>query len=339
MKNCLSRWALVLCVCVNITYGAPAAESLTVPAFIDKMVTIHQYNRRELVQLFQQTEYLPEVIDRINKPFEEKPWDFYKHFFINSDRIAGGVQYWHEHADTLQKVSQQYGVDPAVIVAIIGVESNYGQQPMKFPTLRTLATLSFHYPKRAVFFQHELENYLLLTREHQLPPLSLYGSYAGALGIPQFMPSNYRQYAVSYEGKPSVNLLTNHEDAIASIGHYLQNSGWQMHQPVAFPAKIKGSVKPWLISTNAKPIYSLKTLKKFGINSSSATSLSHRSALIAMHNTHDKEYWVTFQNFYAIMSYNPRTTYAMAIYQLSEEIKKTYGQGTPPQGATISSNR
>ena len=147
----------------------------------------------------------------------------------------------------------------------------------------------------------------MLTRDYKLSPMTLNGSYAGALGIPQFMPSNYRQYAVSYDGKSSVNLLEDHDDAIASIAYYLQRSGWVAHQPVTVPAKISGKVHPWLLSKDAKPTYSLKTLAKFGVHSKVAESPQRKSALIVMHNTHDKEYWLTFPNFYAIMAYNPRT--------------------------------
>lgn len=309
------------------TYAAPApAQPLTVAEFIDKMVIVHHYDRNQLTQLFQQTAYIPEVIDRLNKPFEEKPWDFYQHFFITPERIAAGVQYWHEHAATLEHASQQYGIPPAILVAIIGIETKYGQETGKYQELGALATLAFRYPKRAVFFQSELENYLLLTREYQLPPLSLYGSYAGALGIPQFMPSNYRRYAISYDNKNSINLLQNHDDAIISIANYLHKAGWRPSQPIAVPAQITGPIRPWLISIDAKPVYQLKTLNKFGVYASSPKSPQYKVALIAMHNTHDHdtEYWITFANFHAIMAYNPRTTYAMAIYQLSQAIQKDY---------------
>lgn len=336
----LYRFLMSFLLVIFAATASAAPEPLTVQQFVDKMVHVHQYDRRELVHLFQKTEYLPEVIDRVNRPFEEKPWDFYKNFFITTERINDGIQYWQEHAVTLQKAAQQYGVSPAVIVAIIGIETKYGKETGKFSTLRTLATLSFRYPKRAVFFQKELENYLLLTRDYQLAPLELYGSYAGALGIPQFMPSNYRQFAVSYDGKPSVNLLQDHDDAIASIAFYLQKAGWRNGQPVAVPAVIAdGKAKPWLFSKDAKPIFRIRTLAKFGINAAEEQSPMRKSALIVMHNTHDQEYWITFQNFYAIMAYNPRTTYAMAIYQLSEAIRKGYGQGTTQKSPTVTASR
>jgi peptidoglycan lytic transglycosylase B len=330
-----------LLIYVNISWGETAGPGklLTVPEFVDRMVEVHHYDRRQLVWLFQHTEYLPAVIDRINKPFEEKPWDFYKNFFITPDRIADGVQYWREHTATLDAVSQQYGVPPAVIVAIIGIETKYGKEPFKYPALRTLATLAFQYPKRGVFFQNELENYLLLTREYHLPPSEIYSSYAGALGIPQFMPSNYRQYAISYTHQDSVNLLTNHDDAIASIAFYLQRSGWQTHQPVATPARISKPIPDRFISNDAKPAYHFKTLAKFGAKSSTPISPNRKSVLIVLHNTEDQEYWITFQNFYAIMAYNPRTTYAMAIYQLSEAIQKDYEQGITQKGAATSASR
>ncbi len=322
-----------------VTPTSPPQQPLTVSEFVDKLVNADHFNREEITDLFQHTAYLPEVIDRMNQPFEEKPWDFYKNFFITEERIHDGVAYWQEHAETLEKVRKQYGVSPAVIVAIIGIESKYGQQPSKFPELRTLATLSFHYPKRAAFFQNELENYLLLSREYHLNPTQLNGSYAGALGIPQFMPSNYRQYAISYDGKPSVNLLEDHEDAIASIANYLQKSGWQPGQPVAVKVKTGHSTAALtqFLSSDAKPNYSLHFLHKYGIKPVSAQS-ERKVALIAMHNTYDSEYWLTFQNFYAIMAYNPRTTYAMAIYQLSEAIDKDY-EGFIKKSTRITSAR
>ena len=341
MKKLIGCLLAGLIFCFHLLAATSALlplQPFTVTEFVDKMVQLDHYDRNELLELFQHTAYYPEVIERINKPFEEKPWDFYKNFFITPDRIEGGVQYWHEHAATLEKASKQYGVSPAVIVAIIGIETKYGQEPGRFPELSTLATLFFRYPKRAVFFQNELENYLLLTREYQLSPLKLYGSYAGALGIPQFMPSNYRQYAVSYDGKSSVNLwkiMTMLSPALRII--YKDPAGSLTSQSRSrrkFPA-----VHPWLLSRDAKPKYSLKTLAKFGIHSLVAESLRRKSALVVMHNTHDNEYWLTFPNFYAIMAYNPRTTYAMAIYQLSEAIKKNYAQANSKTGSTISAAR
>lgn len=326
----ITRFLLIcLLAYCHITFSATATpEPLSVEAFIDKMVVVHHYDRNKLIDLFQHTEYIPEVIERISKPFEEKPWDFYKGFFITKDRIQGGVNYWHEHADTISKAAKDYGVSPAVIVAIIGIETRYGLETGKYPALGTLATLSFRYPKRALFFQSQLEHYLLLTEQFQLPPLEINGSYAGALGIPQFMPSNYRQYAVNYDGQKQVNLLENHDDAIASIAYYLQRSGWKPNQPVAVPATIAGNkVRSWLISTDTKPIYQLRKLEEFGVKPAAELSPpSRKAALIVMHNAHGEEYWLTFQNFYAIMAYNPRTTYAMAIYQLSEAIEKAYAQ-------------
>ncbi len=304
-------------------------QPLTVEQFIDKMVQTNHFDRDELVRLFQKTAYVPEVIDRMNTPFEEKPWDFYKNFFITDKRVQDGVNYWRTHQTTLDTVEKTYGVPPSVIIAIIGIESNYEQQPSKFPELGTLATLSFKYPKRALFFQSELENFLLLTREHNLEPLKVNGSYGGALGIPQFMPSNYRQIAVTLdENRTHANLLTNGDDAIASIANFLQKKGWKNKAPVAFPAKIKGSVKKWLLSANAKPTYRTFILNKFGIHAPSPVPPFEKAALITLHNTNNDEYWLTYGNFYAIMAYNPRTTYAMAIYQFSQALQKAYDQGT-----------
>lgn len=197
-------------------------QPLTVEQFIDQMVKNNHFDRDELIRLFQKTNYVPEVIDRINAPFEEKPWDFYKNFFITDKRIQDGVNFWKVHSSTLSTVEKTYGVPPSIIVAIVGIESNYNQVTGAYPELGTLATLSFKYPKRALFFQSELQHFLLLTKEYNLSPLEVSGSYAGALGIPQFMPSSYRQFAVSLNNNPKVNLLTDPEDSIASIANFLQ---------------------------------------------------------------------------------------------------------------------
>ncbi|MBS0349932.1 MAG: lytic murein transglycosylase B [Proteobacteria bacterium] len=297
---------------------------LTENQFIEKMVKEYHFDQKELTLLLGQAEVLPEVIERCNKPFEEKPWDFYRNFFITPDRVQGGVVFWHEHADTLEKVSKAYGIPPEIIVAITGIETKYGQQTSKFPALSTLKTLAFHYPKRAAFFQNELENFLLLTRENHLSPNSLMGSYAGALGIPQFMPSTYRKYAISFDKAHSVNLLTDKDDAIASIAYYLQQSGWQPNQPVATPALIDQPMPTDLLVAGAKPIYNQTFLIQHGVHSKVPLINPPPACLIALHNTHGEEYWLSYPNFYAIMTYNPRTTYAMAIYQLSEQIRQAY---------------
>ncbi len=296
--------------------------------FIDKMATIHHFNRQQLIELLRQTEFQPEVINKLNQPFEKKPWNFYQHFFVRADRVHRGVSYWKKHVDALNQAEERYGIPPHIIVAIIGMETDYGGNMGHFPELSTLVTIACHYPQRADFFQKELEHYLLLTREYQLQPLTLQGSYAGALGIPQFMPSSYRQYAVSYDGKKQINLLQNHNDAIFSIALFLQKSGWRRGELVAVPARMKGKKYQWLISNTTKPIYRVSTLSKFGIKSSQKLPKNIKGTVIAMDSLGSIEYWLTFNNFDALMHYNPRTTYTLAAYLFSEAIKKEYEKGT-----------
>lgn len=296
--------------------------------FINHMVLQYHFDRSQLNYIMSQAEIIPPVIHSIEKPVETTlTWDTYRKIFLTPARINGGINYWQQHQQTLADAERQYGVDPSVIVAIIGVETLYGTLKEHYQVLGALTTLAFYHQARSAFFENELEQFLLLTREFQLPPLTLRGSYAGAMGIPQFMPSSYRHFAVSYTHSPHIDILNNDDDAIMSIANYLHQNGWLAAQPVAMPAQIaKSTPPPWLISKTADPNYRISTLAKFGITSPETLSLTQKTALIAMRDTHDQEYWLIFPNFSAIMSYNPRTSYALAVYQLSQTIRNQYAQ-------------
>lgn len=305
--------------------------------FIAHMVSEYHFDQKQLNDIMSQAEIIPPVIHSIEKPLETTvTWDNYRKFFLTSQRIKGGLAYWQQHQETLAEAQQKYGVDPSVIVAIIGVETLYGTVKERYQVLGALTTLAFYHQQRSAFFEHELEQFLLLTRQFKLSPLNLRGSYAGAMGIPQFMPSSYLRFAVSYTHNPQIDLFNNDDDAIMSIANYLHCNGWQFAQPVAVPAQIAQASPPaWLISKTAAPQYRIETLAKFGVLSPTSLSASQKTALIAMQNTHRSEYWLVFPNFHAIMSYNPRTSYALAVYQLSQTIDNQYAEHIETSRTTI----
>jgi len=203
-----------------------AVDLPDIKPFIDEMVEKHHFNQAELTQLFAQVQHKPQIIAAITTPATKKPWFEYRAAFMNPHRIEGGLRFWHRYHSTLRRAEKVYGVPAEIIVAVIGVETLYSKQMGNFRVLDALTTLAFDYPRRADFFRRELEAYLLLSREQEWNPLSIKGSYAGAMGIPQFMPSSYREYAVDFNRNDKIALHSEPQDAIGSVGHYLKHYGW-----------------------------------------------------------------------------------------------------------------
>lgn len=329
---------------MGTTFATPALDPMEnakpfpmtpdVKNYINVTAKQYHFKKEELEGYFAKTQYLPAVINRVNAPFEAKPWGFYRHYFITPERIQLGAQYWKDHEAELNRTAKLYKVSPQVIIAILGIETLYGRGIGKYPVWDTLATLAFHYPARQTFFRKELTQYLLLTRNNHLPVLGLKGSYAGALGIPQFMPSSYRNYGVSLEKNKKIDLFRDHETAIASIGNYLNKSGYRASEPVATPVELNSrfSAKE-IISSKAKPTESVAQLETLGVHFNQKFSARTSGALVALDRAQGKEYWVVFHNFKAIMSYNPNINYAMAVYQLSAELKKAHEQSKTQHSA------
>jgi len=315
------------CVCMaQTTHYAhtPLPINKPVKAFIKQLAKQDHLNQQKLTQLMAQAQYIPEVIKRITSPYEAKAWYQYRNFFLSPSRIQQGVEYWRKHAAILKKITRHFGVAPSVIVAIIGVESRYGRTKGHFQELGALATLAFHYPSRAKFFTRELSHLIMLSKKMHLDPLTLNGSYAGALGIPQFMPSSYLYYAVDFTKAGRIDLLHDNANAMASIANYLKKSGWVLGQPVAIRATLKHPVAKRYFSTTGRPKLRLSTLRKAGVNIKQNRYNHLRACLIRFQNKNKNIYWITFRNFRAIMQYNPRVSYAMAVYQLSQAIRKSY---------------
>ena len=294
-------------------------------SFIDGMVKEHGFNRSELETLFSAAERRDDIIELMSKPAEKKlEWFEYRKIFLTRSRIDGGVAFWKKHADILDRAQAEFGVDPQVIVAIIGVETRYGGNTGRHRVLDALATLAFDYPPRSKFFTGELEHFLLLAREEQIDLLETTGSYAGAMGYGQFIPSSYRHYAVDFSADGKRDLWNSPDDIIGSVANYFRKHGWKQGQPVAARAKITGEDYRTALELGYKPNTVLHALRHDGITPVGDYPDDLVAALIEFGQENGPEYWLGFNNFYTITRYNHSPLYAMAVYQLSEEIRSAY---------------
>lgn len=285
--------------------------------FIADMASKHGFSRASLTQAFDQTGTVPQILDAMAKPFEAKPWHAYRKLFLTEKRINGGRNFMAENREAFQRAKSRYGVPADMITAIIGIESAYGVKPGKYRVLDSLSTLAFDYPRRAGFFRGELEQFLLLCREEGQPFTDPQGSYAGAMGMPQFMPSSYRKLAADGDGDGRRDIWKNPADAIASVGNYFQKNGWHSGEPIAVPARVQGSGFRQAVSTKSpKANLSLSQLQSMGVTPEGSVPSNLKAGLLELQGENGPEYWVTFHNFNVIMRYNHSPLYAMAANEL-----------------------
>lgn len=297
-----------------------------VKQFVHQMVSKDHFDNKQIRAILQQAVYQPQIIDSMERPYEKKTWDVYKDLFLTSQRLNGGLEFWRANQDALREAEKKFGVPASVIVAILGVETLYGAQQGNYRVLDALTTLAFYYPKRAPFFTKELREYLLLCRERGVSATEYKGSYAGAMGKPQFMPSSYRYYAVNLSGSKQSDLIHNNQDAIASVANYLHHHGWVFNQGVAQPAVMTGVSYKELITNSRSPDYNLNQLLAFGIKP--ANSLLEKppikAGLIQLETKQGEEYWLAYPNFYVITRYNTSPQYALVVYLLSQSLNQQW---------------
>ena len=294
--------------------------------FIEEMQQKHGFDKDALTFIFRRAEYLPSVIKYISPPKDPvsvRSWQRYRGRFIEPVRIKAGVAFWERHQDTIRAASEKYGVPEEIIVGIIGVETIYGRNTGNFSAVSALATLAFDYPRRAELFRGELENLLLMAREQHRDPLDYQGSYAGALGLPQFLPSSVRNYAVDFDGDGQIDLLNSPKDAIGSVARYMQMHGWEAGAPVAKLASIGTDADlPPLIANDINPNFDTASLARHGVKAADGTEPAGKAAFIELVTPgEDSEYWLGYQNFYVITRYNRSSFYAMSVFQLGEAVK------------------
>ena len=283
---------------------------------------------RSINEILSEANYQQEIIDKISQPAEgTMTWERYRNIFIKEERIKAGLQFYEEHQEALKAVSETTGVSIEVILGIIGVETNYGGNKGSYKVLDALYTLGFGYPRRAKFFQSELEKFLILCESEGLDPLQVKGSYAGAMGYSQFMPSSYIAYAKSYEQGGSADLMNSPEDAIASVANYIKVHRWKTGQPVATKANFTRKVTH-LNKQVLKPKNQLSDYTKLGILPAESIQGDPKATLVSLKSNEKEETWFGFYNFYVITRYNRSPFYAMAVHQLGQAIK---GQMNKPE--------
>lgn len=291
-------------------------------AFAEDMAQRHGFKAREVIRQIGQTKPNAKVLQLIKPPASptQRSWQRYRPRFLNEHRIDRGVEFWQQNSAKLARASALYGVPEEIIVAIIGVETEYGRNTGGFRVLEALATLAFHYPPRADFFRTELEQFLLLSRENSLDATSIRGSFAGAIGIPQFMPGSQRRYGIDFDGDQRVDLAGSTDDAIGSVAHFLAQHGWQSGHPVAVLAHLETPPDNALLEAGLRPKLKIAELAERGIRAETGQETS--AALIELSSPDsDSEYWLGFENFYVITRYNRSSFYAMSVFQLAEEIR------------------
>jgi len=337
---CALRLApFALCLLISCTSNIKDTES--VHTFIEQMVTKHQFDEAELDDLFETVEIKPDILKRISSPSEGLPWYKYRKIFLTDARIDAGVQFWRDNAPALAAAEKQYGVPAEIIVAIIGVETLFGKNTGNHRVIDALSTLGFAYPPRSKFFLGELESFLLLCRDEHINPADPVGSYAGAMGLPQFMPSSFRAYAVDFDNDNRRDIWHDNSDVIASVANYFAKHHWQTGQAIAVPvtAKYKASApanapRPHPVGENYEPVLnndlkpnlSLAELESLNLITSRQLPLDSKVKLLSFEQQEQgKELWAALDNFYVITRYNHSPLYAMAVYQLSLSILNKKG--------------
>jgi len=308
------------------TPGASALEIEKYPPIqllIDEMISKYNFDRESLVDWFEAVRLRDDIIEAISRPREHLPWHEYRKSFVNDDRLRKGLAFWKTNAEAVFRASSEYGVPAEIIVAILGVETRYGSQRGRYRVLESLVTLMLRYPERSDFFRNELVEFLLLTRELGVDPTSVKGSYAGAMGVPQFISSSYRRYAVDYDGDHRRD-LTDPEDAIGSVANFLKQHGWRRDEPIVGEVLLEGSMYTWLENNGPEPRISIKYLARYGILPASHMDDRTLAALITLEGENGPIHRLGYTNFYVLTRYNRSKNYSMAVVDLADALRKQY---------------
>ena len=327
MRALLRSKALLLAAALIGSSAIPAAALDThradVKSFITQMADQYSFNKSQLRRLLAAAEIQPAILEAMDRPAEKaKPWYEYRPIFLSERRIREGTEFWLAHRQELDRASVSSGVAPEYLAAILGVETYYGRLTGSYRVLDALATLAFDYPARGRFFRDELEQFILLTRDLKLNPLAIRGSYAGAMGAPQFMPSNYRRYAVDANADGHIDLWTNWSDVCASVGNYLKEHGWNPGEPVLSEASVEADKAADLDGRNLSLGETVASLQAKGVSFESPLPPDAPAMLIAADEADGVHWRVGYNNFYVITRYNHSALYAMAVYELAAAVKQ-----------------
>ena len=321
--------AFALAVVSLLSSACQAQQHPGAEEFAARAAQEYNLDQQAVVELLKEARFKQSIVVAMTRPAEGKPWYEYRPIFITDKRIEGGVEFWKENEALIAEAAERFGVDPQVIVAIIGVETFYGRITGGYRVLDALTTLSFYYPDtgndRSDFFSRELMEFVLLGSEEELPLREVEGSYAGAMGLGQFMPSSYREYAVDLDGDGRRDLWSSLADVIGSVANYLHRHGWQPGQPVTVAAKVADGAQMDLVSRrNLKPAKTVAELAEAGFTPASPVAAETPAAVTRLRQEDGQSYWMTFKNFYVITRYNRSPLYAMAVYDLSQAILEAF---------------
>ena len=311
----------ILAMTLNGSVHADYSQRAEVRAYIDELVSQHGFAAEELADLFARARRKQSILDAISRPAERTlKWHEYRDIFIEEPRITQGLEFWNDHEAVLKEAESRFGVAPEYVVAILGVETRYGRITGNFRVLDALTTLAFDYPPRADFFRSELTEFLLLTREEGHNPLSLTGSYAGAMGYGQFIPSSYRSYAVDFDGDGLRDIWSNPSDAVGSIANYFSRHGWRAGEDVVLRVQVRSDEAAGLANDSLDLTHTVGDLERLGVTVDGLPR-NARAALFRMEGADGEEYWLGLNNFHVITRYNRSRLYALAVHQLGQTIK------------------
>ena len=322
----LNKVSTVVCsifvlLAVSLSHAQNFIERKEVRAYLDELSGSYGFSRNNLEKILSEHKPNKRIIDLISRPSEKRlQWHEYRKILVDKARVKLGVEFWNENIAALSEAEQVYSVAPEIIVAIIGVETRYGKIMGSYPVVEALSTLAFDYPPRAKFFRTELTEFFILTRDQKLDPASLTGSYAGAMGYGQFIPSSYRAYAVDFDGDNFKDIWNNKADAIGSVANYFSRHGWQGDGPVIVRGYKTSNNLDVTANESLEPKFLAGDLRKKGIRNNLADNT--KVALFEMQGERGQEYWLGLSDFYVITRYNRSSMYALAVFQLSQAIKQ-----------------
>ena len=305
--------------------GSGYASRPEVREFVDALAAEQGFRRGELLRLFAQVQTQNSALNAMTRPYQSPPkWFEYAPTFLNAQRIDGGIAYWNANRAALRRAETQYGVPPEIVVAIIGVETFYGRIAGNYRVLDALTTLAFDYPRRAEFFREELKQFLLLTRDWKIPPLNPKGSFAGAMGLPQFMPTSFRRFAIDFDADGRIDLWTDNDDVIGSVANFLQRHGWERGGPVMFDADVDPATAPLLVGENGLgSTRRYRELVADNVTARTRTPIDPEATamLFQLDESDGPIYRVGFANFHALRQYNRSRLYATAVFELARAIR------------------